>query len=87
MIAIAKNLGEQPLVYITRFQPLDNGKYLAIGSDGKKLTQQPTGGNPYVAAYGSLTWSDDDGEWQQCELHGQIVTFISNGERFGYCWF
>lgn len=87
MIAIAKNLGEAPLVYIERFQPLDNGKYLAVGKDGQHVTQQPTAGHLYTAAYGLLTWSTDSGEWQQCELEGQIVAFTVNGEKFGYVWF
>jgi len=87
MIAIARNLGEKPLFYCTRLAPNDDGTVCCVNVDGKNASQQPTAGNPYAAAYGSFSWTTNNGPWERAELRGQIITFTSNNERFGYVWF
>lgn len=87
MIAIAKNLGEPPIFYCARLAPNDDGTVTCVMPDGKNASQQPTAGRPYAAAYGLFTFVSNNAAWERAELHGQIITFSANGERFGYCWF
>jgi hypothetical protein len=87
MIAIAKNLGEAPLFYCDRLAPNDDGTVTAVMADGSHASQQPTAGQPYASAYGLFRFSTNNGEWERAELHGQILSYTVNNEKFGYVWF
>jgi hypothetical protein len=87
MVAIAKNLGEPPLFYCVRLMPNDDGTVTAVMADGTHASQQPTAGQPYAAAYGHFKFVANNNAWERAELHGQILSYTVNGEKFGYCWY
>jgi hypothetical protein len=87
MIAIAKNLGEAPLFYCDRLMPNDDGTVTAVMADGTHASQQPTAGQPYEQAYGVFQFVPQNAAWERAELHGQILSYTVNDEKFGYVWF